>query len=219
MTPNKKLWWALGAIILITILILAKQISEALKITITPSTMPPIATNSTNLPTTTTDPILGNPGADTTLVSFFDLTDSKSMADYKIIASIVNSSPKKVRLIWKDWPGTGWITDPVLAHQAAYCAGKQDQRKFWSYIDALAASDKRLSETNLEATARQIFLNMPLWKLCLKDPQTVVAVAGNAALGRGLGLPAAPVLFVNNKFLNLAAGADLKQLITTFITP
>lgn len=217
MATTKKLWTGLGVIIIIMLLILIDQIKTARSITTKADNLPLISPNMVEVPILATDPILGNPGAALTVVGFFDLTDTASRALYEQISRVITAHPDKVRFIWKDFPGSGFFIDPVLAHQAAYCAKLQN--KFWPYVKDLLTSNHNLRESILRGYAEQENLTMPAWENCLKDQATKDAIGQGVVTAQRLYLPQAPIVFINNKLLNPDADLDLEQFLSTLITP
>lgn len=217
MSASKKLWGGLGVIIIVMLIILVDQIKTAHSITTRAEDLPLISPNMVEIATSATDPILGNPGASLTLVGFFDVTDDKSRELYGHISKLIKAHPDKIRFIWKDFPGSGFFTDPVLAHQAAHCA--KVQNRFWPYLNDLMTSSRGLRESVLRDYANQENLNMPAWENCLTDQTTKDAVGQGVVLAQSLYLPEAPILFINNKLLNPDADIDLEQFLSTLITP
>lgn len=217
MNASKKLWVGLGVIIIIMFIILIEQIKTARGITTQTDNLPLVSPNMVEIPIAITDPILGNPGAPLTLVGFFDITDKKSRSLYAEIAKIIKKRPNKIRFIWKDLPGTGFFTDPLLVHQAAHCAKLQN--KFWPYVNDLMTSSRSLRESALNDFAKQENLHLSTWENCLSEQTTKDAIGESVLLARSLQLPPAPILFINNKLLNPDADLDLEQFLSTLITP
>jgi protein-disulfide isomerase len=211
----KKLLLALVLVIALTGLILFQQIRQAFSITTTAETLPLLSPNLINVPTTEKDQMLGNPGAPMTVIGFFDLTDKQSKNYYQAIERVVAKNPLKIRFIWKDHPGSGIFTQPVTAHTAAVCAGAQNH--FWDFVNASFAHKGRLSAKALREIATTLYLNLPQWDFCVSDSATTQLLGEDIILAEQLGLPSAPVVFINNKMLNPNEEVDLEQLLTSFI--
>ena len=217
MPQQKKLFVLLIGIVLTAGLLFANQIKQARNIVINPTKEPIINTNLTDIPLGATDQILGNPGSPLTLVLFADLGCAECQTVYYSISKFITSHPQEARLFFKDAPSTGWFSDGnILAHQAAYCAGKQN--KFWQFIDLVMKEKTNLKEAGLKKTAEALQLNTGAWWQCASSEEAKNYVADNASLAQALGIKTIPALFINNKKINLTSDIDLAEMLNKFIT-
>ena len=212
----KKLSFALILITTILVVILIGQINDARIISTKVQQIPLISPVSVNIPITGDDFILGNPGAPLTVVAFLNFADRQSLRDYRTISALVNKNPKKMRLLVKHYPSRAFFSNPLLVHQAALCAGKQG--RYWTFLNDVAESKHTLRQTQLTDLAENNQLSMTAWTACLSDEATNAAIQKDLQIVNELILPAAPVIFINNKLLNPEEAVDLTQLLTTFIT-
>ncbi len=218
MPATKKLFFALGLLILGVVLLLGKQIQRSLTITTAPTLQPILSPYTTDIPVDVADPILGNPGAPLSLVAFMDIGCAECKKLHRTLVDFVNRHPEDARLIWKDAPEqTLFIKDTVPAHTAAYCASKQG--KFWAYLDVIMADKKYRSQNDLAAAAEALKLDIGAWQTCLKNPATEPRIQAGRVLAQQLGATKVPVIFVNNKRLTLTEDINVNELLEAFIAP
>ena len=189
----------------------AWQWSKNSKITVKTNTTPlfsdayfPIDTND--------DAVLGNPGAELTIIMFSDFACSDCQAKYATISDFVKKHPKDVRLFLKYTPSNNLLTKPNdWPFRAALCAGKQD--KFWNFTDALITAKKSTTENDLTALAKTLNLNNDQWNKCATDQTIQQQIDKNIATSQSLGLKNTPVFYFNNRLLNMDKNLDLVDLL------
>ncbi len=216
MSHTKKFFLVLLALILGTLLLLGKQISRAFTITTAPTNQPLISPLTTDIPSDSTDPIFGNPGAALSIVEFTDIGCAECQRVHHILTTFIAAHPKDARLIWKDAPNRSiFLKENIPAHVAAFCA--EQQNKFWEYTDAVMADKKYTSTKNLIEQASKLALDIPVFEACLKDPASTARITSARILAQQLGITTAPVLFVNNRRITLTKDIDLTELLEAFI--
>ncbi len=219
MKHHKRIIWLLIPLIAGVAVLLVGQIKRAKDITITPSATPLISAGSFSIPSDAEEPILGNPGAPLTIVEFADLGCSDCAKTHAILSAFVLAHPEEARLIFKDAPEQKLFLKPNnLAHQAAYCAGKQG--RFWQFVDAAFASKKSYLD---EAAVKQLGINLKLplasWWSCTTNSETSQKITATLGVAQQLQATDLPTVFINNRRLNLQADVDLNQLLNSFIAP
>lgn len=179
---------------------------------------PLIASAPADIPIALGEPLLGNPGAPLTLVAFVDLSDKTSVELYRSLASFVANHPKDARLVWKDYPTKHLFgANNTLAHQAAWCAGKQNH--FWDFIATTTNNHIAFSQNALLTAATSLGIDGAKYRACLEGPQPAAAIASSIALAQSLGFRSAPALFANNMQVDLTQRVDLTQLLNSLIAP
>lgn len=212
----KKLFLALALAILITTLLLARQIKNARLITIKMAEKPLVSPVAVALPTTPADPLLGNPGAPMTVVVFGDLFDAKTRSLLAAVINFVGKHPAVVRLIFKPTPEEHIWGGALLAHKALWCAASG--RKFWPLLQALTAAPN-IGESALAYAAKSAGLDDNQLLNCTRLASTKQAVLSATTIARDSGITVTPALFINNKQINLEEEVDVEQMLTTFIQP
>lgn len=192
------------------------QINRSKQITINQTPTALISENATFIPPSDSDLILGNPGAPITIVEFMDFNCKDCLSFHMTIKEAVVKYPQQMRLIWKDAPQPRLLfKDASLTHQAGWCVAKQDQKKFWQFVDTVGTGN--ISESTLKKIIQGMNLNMAAWETCLQSDQTKQAVAAGTELAKNLGIPSLPAIFINNKAINIEADINLREMLESFI--
>lgn len=216
-THHKKLFIVLGIFIIVLGLFMARAIQQSLAITTQATDTPLFSPNPIAINIQPTDQVLGNPGAPLTIVEFTDLGNADARTLHEILSNFVNKHPRDARLVFKHAPVYHYFADTVLAHQAAYCAGKQN--KLWRFLDALIIDKNSLRESGLRASATTTNLDINSWWTCTNSAETQQAVQKDLTEAQNLQAGKPPLIFINNKQLNILKGIDLQQLLTSLIQP
>jgi len=103
-----------------------------------------------------------------------------------------------------------------LAARAARCAGDQDL--YWEYHDHLYQTQRAWSG---EADAQETFLGVgeavgvdsAAFRRCVRSDRHAEEVTRNLMLGRSLGVPGTPTLFINGQRADIRTYDELEQLI------
>jgi protein-disulfide isomerase len=105
-----------------------------------------------------------------------------------------------------------------IAARAARCAN--DQNRFWEYHDVLYEEQRNWSAQE-QAQLLQLFVDYSrrveidpaAFESCLRSDRHAEDVTKNLMLGRSLGVPGTPTLFLNGRRLELRSLEELDQLI------
>ncbi len=215
MSSIKKLYILLFAMVALAGFLFYLQIRRAGQITVTQTDVPLISANAIRIPDSDSQQILGNPGATTTIVEFVDLNCSRCLALHATIKDFVIKHPQAMRLIWKDDVKPGIFSNYTLAHQAAFCAGKQN--RFWEFMDIAIANRGNLLEPGLKKISQSLNLDLESWWQCANSAETVQAIANSVQMADQLGIKSLPAIFVNNKLINTAKDVNMEEMLTNFI--
>lgn len=193
----------------------AWTISKARQITVTPDSTPLISEGYYDIPTND-DPVFGNPGSPLTIVMFSDFACIDCQKKYTIVKDFVKNHPQTARLFVKYSPQPSLFFKPNdLAYRGAICANKQN--KFWDYNDLLLTKKNPNNKSLLEKNIETLKIDSEVWRECLTDQTTQQKIAGAVALGQTLGITEMPVIYVNNKRLNLETDPNLTNLLSKLI--
>lgn len=191
------------------------QIMRANQITIQRSEAPLISAVAINLPASASEQTLGNPGATTTIVEFMDLNCARCLSLHATIKDFVSKHPQSIRMIWKDDVKPGIFSNYTLAHQAAFCAGKQN--KFWEFMDMAITNKNNLTEPGLKKIALDLNFDVEPWWQCVNSADTKQAIADSVLMADQLGIKSLPAVFVNNKLINTAKDVNMEEMLGNFI--
>ncbi|MCX6781548.1 MAG: thioredoxin domain-containing protein [Candidatus Magasanikbacteria bacterium] len=205
--------------VVITALMLARQLSIFNKVSVEKSERPLIEPTSVMIPLDINDPLLGNQGAPMTIVEFVDINSTESRQAHQKLAKFIEEHPTEIRLIFKDYPDKGFFSSSnYRPHYAAFCAQKQDSKKFWPYLNELMKYRKGFNEEKtLLAVAEVVKLNTTTLKICLDSSEAKARIESAVSLAEALGLKKAPEIFVNNRKVNYLTEVDIDAFLTELI--
>lgn len=146
------------------------------------------------------DPVIGNKKASITLIAFEDFGCDGCKAQSTLFDSLMKKYPDKVKVIWKGLAATKFPFPTDLAHEHGFCANKQGKFKEFSQL-AFTNSDN-LSQTILNAIAKEINLEEKKLTDCLASGEAKAYMAKNEQLGLALNIQSVPTFFLNNKQIN-----------------
>ena len=188
---------------------------KAKQISIKPNSTPLISEGYYEIPTND-EAILGNPGAPLTIVMFNDFVCNDCQKKYSELTEFVNTHPQSARLFVKYSPQPSlFFKANDVAYRGALCANKQN--KFWDYNDLLINTEDPNDQTELEKNITDLKINEKAWQDCLVDQTTQQKIAASVALSQTLGITKIPVIYVNNKRLNLDTNPNLTDLLSKLI--
>lgn len=215
---HKKLHLMLLTLVLLAGVFLFIQIKRATEITVKQSTVSLISPNATFIPLSNSELVFGNPGAAITVVEFVDFDCATCLTLDNTIRSFIAEHPQDIRLIWKDAPQPKLLTKNLaLAHQAAWCAGQQDEKKFWQFVDIAGQNTNNLQEAGLRQIAQGLNLNTDAWWLCTTGSAAQQQVSQSLQLANSLGIKKLPAIFINNKLINTEADINITDMLNSFI--
>ena len=212
---NKKFYILLLAIVALAGFFFYRQIIRARQITVQRTTAPLISASAIFIPASASEQTLGNPGATISVVEFVDIGCQHCLSLHSTIKEFTLKHPQDIVMTWKDNAKPGIFSDYTFAHQAAFCAGKQN--KFWEFMDMASANRNNLLEPGLKKIAQDLNLNPESWWQCVNDPATKQTIADSAALANQLGIKSLPAIFVNNRLINTSKDINLEEMLENFI--
>ena len=127
-------------------------------------------------------------------------------AHSRIVKPLVDQLGDKIRYEFKHFPLRAIHPYAMKAAMAAECAA--DQGKFWEYVDHDFANQQQLNNTIHEKWAKELGLDVDLFKRCLKSEIKKDAVLADFKEGEALGVQGTPTFFVNGK----RADSDIRAL-------
>lgn len=212
---HQKLFAIILVLTIIVSIFLWKEIKDALSFTTKSVDEPAVSTEPVPIKISSSDLILGNPGAPLTVVEFLNLGDEKGRAVHLEISKFVKDHPKEVRLVFKDAPVQKLFKNPLPAHKTAHCAAEQD--KIWIFLENLI-NENSVRQSKINLATQKSGLNESALQNCLlkKSIEDLIQINTSEAIALQLGEP--PLLFVNNRKVNLNQGINLTQLLQVLIS-
>lgn len=144
-------------------------------------------------------PSRGPADAPVVLVHFASFSARDSARSAQRVARLRSELPGKLRQVHLSFLGE---RDEVglLAAQLAHAA--RERGVFWEVHDALFARQGRLSPKDVRATMREAGLDEETIARAAGDPARLDAVRREIALGVTVGVPRAPALLVNGRYVS-----------------
>ncbi len=223
--PTKKVWYrqpwfiALGvlAVIWFGLPLVLNLFMPPLNINQSPSSkldLPEAKVPVTQLQTTD-DPLKGSPVAPIVIVEFGDFQCPFCRESAPIIKQLLAQYPEAIKLIYRDFPVSSSHPQAIAAAEAANCAHQQGS--FWSYHDALFASQDSLGPDLYKTLAQSLRLDMTKFNNCLDKHLTLAEIQKDYAMGAAAGVTGTPTWFVNNYKLEGAITLDSWQKLIDYL--
>ncbi len=141
-------------------------------------------------------PRLGNDDAPVTVVVFGDFECPYCARGNDTINALRTRYGAKLRVVYKHSP-LPFHSHAYLAARASVAAHAQGQ--FWAFHDALYARRARFDETDLQAIAKEIGLDMKKFRKAMSSLELDAAIEQDQSLAMSLGVSGTPAYFVNGR--------------------
>lgn len=139
-------------------------------------------------------PSKGPKDARVTIVEYADFECPFCSETAKTVLAIQKKYPKDVRVVFRHFP-LSFHENAMPAAVATRCAQYQD--KFWEMHDEMFSRSESLNESEIIKAAKDIGLDMALFKVCFGADKETAAVQAEMNEGSGLGVEGTPAFFVN----------------------
>jgi protein-disulfide isomerase len=143
---------------------------------------------------TETDPSIGNPKGDVTIVEFMDYNCGwckKSMSE----VSTLLKSDDKIRVVFKEFPIFGEHSE--YAARAALAAAKQN--KYWDLHQAMFSHDGQVTTDVVNQLAEGLGLDMAKLKTDIESKEIGEHIAANMQLGKELAINGTPAFIIDDQ--------------------
>ena len=141
-------------------------------------------------------PFRGDPDAPVTVVEFSDyqcpFCSRHVHETWPELAEYVQLG--KVKHVFRDYPIESLHPQAFKAHEAAHCAGDQDE--YWEMHATLFANQTALDASELVGHAEELGLDVETFRQCLDDGDHAEAVRAGIAEGETLGISATPTFLI-----------------------
>jgi protein-disulfide isomerase len=143
---------------------------------------------------TPTDPTIGNPKGDVTVVEFMDYNCGwckKSMAE---VSTLLKTDPK-VKFVFKEFPIFGEHSE--FAARAALAARKQG--KYWELHQAMFSHDGQVTTDVVKQLAEALGLDMTKLQADIESKEIGEQIAANMQLGKNLAISGTPAFIIDDQ--------------------
>lgn len=147
-------------------------------------------------------PAIGPEDAPVTIVKYSDYTCTYCRKfNQTMQASLLKKYEGRVRFYHKLFPAIGHRQHAQQSAVAGACAFRQGNDKFWAMHDELFQNVDKFAggESALMAMARRVNLNIPEFKKCWSQQESLVDVARDQQEGILLRIDGTPTFFINGR--------------------
>jgi len=141
-------------------------------------------------------PWKGKQIARVTVVEFMDYECPHCKNAQSLLRQLVEEYPNDVKVYFKHFPLSSH-TNARLAAEGAVAAHKQG--KFWAYNDKVWASSENLTPAALEKAAKEVGLDVVLWRKEASADGVKGRVQADKSEGNDLGIVATPSIYINGR--------------------
>jgi protein-disulfide isomerase len=163
-----------------------------------------------NIPTTGS-PARGPDNAKVTIVEFSDYQCPFCGQAEGLVKQVLESYPKDVRLVYKQFPLTSIHPNAMPASKAALAAGRQG--KFWEMHHLIFDNQRQLGPEKYTEFAENLQLDVPQFQKDMESPEILAQINREMQEGKAADVTGTPTIFVNGKRLMNRSFDGFKQMI------
>jgi protein-disulfide isomerase len=142
---------------------------------------------------TATDPMVGNPKGDVTIVEFMDYNCGWCKKSVGEVATLVKSDPN-LRVVFKEFPIFGENSE--YAARAALAA--KNQGKYWELHQALFTHEGQVTSEVVDQLAETVGLKIDQMKADMTSKPIIDEIAANYELAKALNLSGTPAFIIDD---------------------
>ena len=146
-------------------------------------------------------PIKGSPNALVTIVEFSDFQCPYCKRVEPTLKAVFDKYGDKVRLVWKNEPLPFHPRAEPAAEVAMEARAEKGDKGFWDAHDKLFDSQPKLEDTDLEAVAKDLGLNMDKVREAMKNHTYKSQMDADTDLSEDLQASGTPHFFINGRRL------------------
>jgi protein-disulfide isomerase len=163
-----------------------------------------------NIPTTGS-PARGPDNAKVTVVEFSDYQCPFCGQAEVLVKQVIETYPKDVRLVYKQFPLTSIHPNAMPASKAALAAGRQG--KFWEMHHLIFDNQRQLGPEKYTELAEKLELDVPQFQKDMESPEILAQINREMQEGKAADVTGTPTIFVNGKRLMNRSFDGFKQMI------
>lgn len=157
------------------------------------------------------DPVIGNPNGDVTVVEFFDYRCGYCKKVFPDVMKLLKDDGN-IKYILKEWPILG--DDSIYASRAALAVWFNQREKYTAFHTAMMGNKGGLSNERVVEHAKNSGVNVDKMLLELSDKRIDQTIENNNQLASKLGITGTPAFIFGSNLLPGAIDFDtMKQLV------
>jgi protein-disulfide isomerase len=145
-------------------------------------------------------PDLGKKDAPITVVEFSDFQCPYCQRMAPVMKEVAEKFGDKVRIVYRQYPIPSLHPFALKAAEASLCAN--DQKKFWQLHDAMFEDQKKLSVTDLKASAGRLGMDQKKFSQCLDSGRYAEQVQNDSKEAIRSGVGGTPAVFINGIYVD-----------------
>lgn len=167
-----------------------------------------IASNADDIFASPSDPVLGNPDGDVTLVELFDYNCTYCRISMPEIAALL-AEDKQLRVVLKEFP----ILSPgsVQAARVGVLVAKQGA-DYWAFHEALFSGRGQVDGAAALKAAQELGLDASSLQTSLEAPEVTEVLDRTYALADALGVNGTPTFIIGDEIINGAVGYEAMRI-------
>jgi len=169
-----------------------------------------------NIPTTGS-PARGAENAKVTIVEFSDYQCPFCGQAEGLVKQVLETYPKDVRLVYKQFPLTSIHPNAMPASKAALAAGRQG--KFWEMHHLIFDNQRQLGPEKYTEFAEKLQLDVPQFQKDMESPEVLAQINREMQEGKAADVTGTPTIFINGKRLMNRSFDGFKQMIDASVGP
>jgi protein-disulfide isomerase len=167
-----------------------------------------------------TIPVTGSPArgaenAKVTIVEFSDYQCPFCGQAEALVKQVLETYPKDVRLVYKQFPLTSIHPNAMPASKAALAAGRQG--RFWEMHHLIFDNQRQLGPEKYTEFAEKLQLDVPQFQKDMESPDVLAQINREMQEGKAADVTGTPTIFVNGKRLMNRSFDGFKQMIDASI--
>jgi protein-disulfide isomerase len=156
-------------------------------------------------------PAKGPDNAKVTIVEFSDYQCPFCSQAETLVKQVLETYPKDVRLVYKQFPLTSIHPNAMPASKAAIAAARQG--KFWEMHSLIFENQRQLSPEKFTEFAEKLSLDVAQFQKDMESPETLAQINREMQEGKAADVTGTPTIFVNGKRLMNRSLDGFKQMI------
>lgn len=150
--------------------------------------------NASKIFKTASDPFIGNPKGDVTIVEFMDYNCGWCKRSVGEVSSLVKSD-KNLKVVFKEFPIFGENSE--YAARAALAAEKQG--KYWDLHQAMFAHEGQVTKDVVDQLAEAQGLDVAKMKEDMKSQPVIDTIAANYDVAKAMALSGTPAFIIDDE--------------------
>jgi protein-disulfide isomerase len=158
---------------------------------------------------------LGAKDAPVTIVEFGDFQDPFTARAATTLKKLLASNANDVRLVWRDLPLSYHLRAEPAAELAREARAQKGDAAFWSVMDKVLGAQQALEDSDLEAIAASLGLDVDKVKAAVRTHKYKTQMEADASIADDFATSGTPHFFINGRKVTGAQPVEVLQKVVT----